>query len=301
MDDVFVPSADEMPPEFADAEGDAELQDPSLELETSTGSLRTMWADWLCHKGSGAFAGPTFFGKNIGGVAAPAVDAFKALEMALKSAGYQPSSVWAYNCRNIAGTNNYSLHSFGIAIDIDPTANPFTTGDPYSGKIKESHVRAALAIKNTRGRSVWAWGGNWTKRDRMHFQIDLAPNDIAIDWSTVPGGSGKTSSTATSTSATSSGGTKDTGHATITLQEETVLTRGSNGTAVERIQKFILAWNPEALPKHGADADYGSETIEWVKKYQEAMGLPVTGTIDGITAVMLSTEKSTSKVGSTQR
>lgn len=293
MEETFVPGDEGMPPEFSEADGDAELQDPGLALETSTGDLRALWADWLCHKGSGSFANPSFFGKTIGDVAAPAVDAYKALEMALKSSGYQPSSSWAYNCRNIAGTNNYSLHSFGIAIDIDPTANPYSTGDPYSGKIKATHVNAVLAIKNTRGRSVWAWGGNWTKHDRMHFQIDLGPTDVAIDWSTVPGGSGAKTAT---TSATASAAGKDTAHATITLQEETVLTRGSEGTAVERIQRFLMAWNSEALPKHGADSDYGSETIEWVKKYQEAMGLEVTGRVDGITAVMLSTEKAHTKV-----
>ncbi len=298
MGDTFVPSAEEMPAEFAEADGDAELQDPGLQLETSTGDLRKMWADWLCHKGPGSFSNPSFFGKTIGGVPTPAIDAYKALEMALESAGYKPSSSWSYNCRNIAGTNNYSLHSFGIAIDIDPSANPFSTGDPYSGKIKASHVEAVLAIKNTRGRSVWAWGGNWTKRDRMHFQIDLSPTDVAIDWSTVPGGAGTKSSTstATSSSAGATGGSTPAKTA-VTLGEGALLTRGSKGTAVERIQHYLLTWNPKALPEHGADGGYGSETIEWVKKYQEAMGLPATGNVDGLTAVMLSTEKASTKAG----
>ncbi len=299
VDHSFAPSTEGMPAEFLDAEGDAELQDPGLTLETSTGDLRRLWADWLCHKGSGGFTNPNFFGKSIGGVAAPATDAFKALEAALRSAGYQPSSSWAYNCRNIAGTNNYSLHSFGIAIDIDPAANPYTTGDPYSGKIKSSHVAAALAIKNVRGRSVWAWGGNWTKRDRMHFQIDVGPTALEIDWSTVPGGG--TSSAPRGTTTTSTATTPATTPTTITLEEETVLQRGVKGSAVERFQQCLLAWNPEALPEHGADGGYGSETVDWVKKYQEAMGLPVTGTIDGVTAAMLVTEKTTAGAADRQR
>jgi hypothetical protein len=292
MEDTFVPSSEGMPPEFMDAEADAELQDAGLMLETSTGDLRTLWADWLCHKGSGAFANPTFFGKSIGGVAAPAVDAFKALEMALESSGYRPSSSWAYNCRNIAGTDSYSLHSFGIAIDIDPAVNPFSTGDPYSGKIKPNHVAAVLAIKNTRGRAVWAWGGSWAKHDRMHFQIDQGPTAVEIDWSTVPGGTGVTSAApATPTTTASHSSAAATTKTTIELQEETVLTRGSKGAAVERIQTFLQTWDPEALPEHGVDGGYGSETVEWVKKYQEAMGLEATGVVDGITAAMLSTEK----------
>lgn len=293
----FIPTTEGMPAEFADAEGDAELQDPGLTLETSTGDLRRLWADWLCHKGSGTFTDPSFFGKSIGGVAAPATDAFAALEKALRSSGYQPSSSWAYNCRNIAGTDNYSLHSFGIAIDIDPTANPFTTGDPYSGKIKEPHVAAALAIKNVQGRSVWAWGGNWTKRDRMHFQIDVGPTSMEIDWSTVPGGGTSSSAAGVAPAKT----TTTSPATTITLQEETVLQRGVKGSAVERFQQYLLVWNPEALPEHGADGGYGSETVEWVKKYQEAMGLPATGNIDGVTAAMLVTEKVTARATPRQR
>ena len=293
VDDSFVPSTEGMPAEFDDAEGDAELQDPSLILETSTGDLRRLWADWLCHKGPGGFANPSFFGKTIGGVAAPATDAFEALEAALRSAGYQPSSSWAYNCRNIAGTNNHSLHSFGIAIDIDPTANPYTTGDPYSGKIKASHVAAALGVKNRQGRSVWAWGGNWTKRDRMHFQIDVGPTALEIDWSTVPGGGAASTQQGTTPPKTT------TTQTTITLEEETVLQRGVKGSAVERFQQYLLVWDPAALPEHGADGGYGTETVDWVKKYQEAMGLPVTGNIDGVTAAMLVTE--TVSAGATSR
>ena len=293
MEDTFIPSDEGMPPEFIDAELDAELQDPGITLETSTGDLRKLWADWLCHRGSGGFANPSFFGKTIGGVASPAVDAFRALESALKSSGYQPASSWAYNCRNIAGTDSYSLHSFGIAIDLDPAVNPFSAGDPYSGKIKANHVAAVLAIKNTRGRAVWAWGGNWTKRDRMHFQIDQGPSAVDIDWSTVPGGSSVGSATAGASSVGTPRRTTTAAPAatTIELQEETVLTRGSKGKAVERIQRSLQVWDPAALPEHGADGGYGLETIEWVKKYQEAMGLPSTGNVDGLTAAMLSTEK----------
>jgi len=275
--DDFVPTTDGMPEEFADPEGDAELHDPKLSLEATTTDLRKMWAAWLCHRGSGKYADPKFFGKTIGGVPATAVDAFRALEQALRTSGYQPRSSWAYNCRNIANTNKFSLHSFGIAIDIDPKANPFTTGDPYSGKIKAHHVEAVLEIKNKRGQSVWSWGGSWKKRDRMHFQLDQDPTNVDVDWSTVPG---------------ASAGAGVTGRAVdIEKEEEAVLTRGAKGEAVTRLQKRLLAWDEDALPKDGADGSYGGETIEWVKKYQEALGLEATGDIDGVTAALLQGEQ----------
>jgi peptidoglycan hydrolase-like protein with peptidoglycan-binding domain len=273
MDD-FVPNTDNMPEEFADPEGDAELHDPALALEATTTALRNMWADWLCHKGSGRFADPKFFGKGIGGVPVVAVDAFKALEAALTSSGYKPSSSWAYNCRNIGGTDRYSLHSYGIAIDIDPSVNPFSTGDPYSGKIKANHVEAVLAIKNQKGQSVWSWGGSWKKRDRMHFQLDKDPTGVDVDWSTVPGGS--------------PGGTDPT--VVTQEEEEAVLKKGDKGEAVTRFQQRLLAWNPQALPEDGADGHYGNETIDWVKQYQRAMGLDATGNIDGVTAALLQAE-----------
>lgn len=123
------------------------------------------------------------------------MDAFTAPERALRSAGYSPASAWAYNCRSIDGTDRYSLHSYGVAIDLDPVENPYTDGDPYSGKMKPHHVKAVLAIKNAGGRSIWSWGGNWRKPDRMHFQLDQGPTAIDVDWATVPSGGSPTGTT----------------------------------------------------------------------------------------------------------
>ncbi|MFT7598701.1 MAG: hypothetical protein ACI8TP_001625 [Acidimicrobiales bacterium] len=147
MSDVdFAPSTNEVPNEFVDPEAGAELHDPGIALEATTTALRKMWSDWLCNKGPGKFANPKFFGKNIGGVPNVAVDAFKALETALTATGYRPNSAWAFNCRKIAGTNSPSLHSYGIAIDLDPAVNPFSSGDRYSGKIKVNHYGPGAAI-----------------------------------------------------------------------------------------------------------------------------------------------------------
>jgi uncharacterized protein YraI len=175
-----------VPPEFLDPEGDGELYDPALELE-STADMRKAWKNWLCAKGPGEFANVQFFGKGIGGVPAPAVEAFKALEAALMATGYQPRSAWSNKCRKIKNTDRYSLHSYGVAIDIDAKENPQSSGSPYSGKIQKSHVDAVRAIKNTAGRRVWQWGGTWSTPDRMHFQLDQGPDAVAIDPSTVPG------------------------------------------------------------------------------------------------------------------
>ncbi len=180
------PPFGEIPEEYLDPEGDAELQDPTLVLE-STSDMRRAWNDWFCSKGPGEFANVKFFGRGIGGVPAPAVDAYKALESALSAAGYRPGGAWSNKCRKIAGTDRYSLHSYGVAVDIDSRENPMSKGDPYSGKIKKVHVDAALSIRNNNGRRVWEWGGSWRTPDRMHFQLDRGPDDVIIDPATIPG------------------------------------------------------------------------------------------------------------------
>lgn len=277
----FEPGTEDMPPQFAEPEADAELLDPELEtrdgLETTTARLRTLWDGWKC--GNGEYVDQPFFGKTIGGIPAPARDAYRALEMALRATGYEPKSRWAYNCRTIAGSNLLSLHSYGIAIDLDPKQNPFSHGDRYSGLIKPHHVRAVLAIENSSGRSVWSWGGNWSKPDRMHFQLDQGPSGVDVDWSTVPGDgeSGVVGDMKTSGSD----------QPAVIDEEENMLTKGSEGEAVKVFQGHLQAWNAEALPEFGSDGSYGSETSAWVEKFQREFGLEPTGNIDGVTAVLL--------------
>ena len=115
---------DTIPPEFLEPEGDAERQDPDLVLETTSATLRALWKEWMCRRGDGSFADVEFFGRKIGGVPTPAVDAYQALEVALRSAGYKPDSRWAYNCRLIEGTDQPSLHSAGIAWTSTRTRTP---------------------------------------------------------------------------------------------------------------------------------------------------------------------------------
>lgn len=145
------------------------------------------WAAYLCGRG-GSWSQPRFYGKPIGKVPTITLPAYQALEDALKHANYSARDVWSYSCRNIAGSRNYSLHSYGIAIDIDPVYNPFTYGDPFSGKVKPVHVNAVESIKNPWGETMWSWGGRWPgRKDRMHFQLNVSPSHCVVDWKTVPG------------------------------------------------------------------------------------------------------------------
>lgn len=130
-----------------------------------------------------------------------AVEAFRAFDRALREAGFVARSTWAYNCRAIRGTTNYSLHAYGLAVDVDPRTNPHrlrTTGpvrfspeatqagrgrDVIAGRADTSftvaQIEAVEAIRTVDGLQVFGWGGRWrTSHDSMHFQIDLTPAEL---------------------------------------------------------------------------------------------------------------------------
>lgn len=67
----------------------------------------------------------------------------------------------ALNYRLMRGGNALSMHSWGCAIDFDPANNAFG-----SERMKMSPMVIA-AFK----RQGAAWGGDWKKKDGMHFQF----------------------------------------------------------------------------------------------------------------------------------
>jgi hypothetical protein len=75
----------------------------------------------------------------------------------------------AYCYRNIAGTSKLSLHSFGIAIDINWDDNPMVRGEkPLNSGDDTTHIRTLNSpiVKAFRNHG-WGWGG--TYGDYMHF------------------------------------------------------------------------------------------------------------------------------------
>lgn len=94
----------------------------------------------------------------------------------------------AYNCRAITGGTELSLHAFGIACDINPTANPYggtLVSDMPSGMIAEIE---AIKTRNS-GMQVVRWGGRYeTNKDAMHFEVMCTPAQLAEGFN-LPGGS----------------------------------------------------------------------------------------------------------------
>jgi hypothetical protein len=155
---------------------------------TSTTTMRRWWADDLCQ--SGRMTPTDILGHQVR-VNHRAVDAFRALNTALTHTGYQPgASIGVYNCRNITGSTKWSLHAYGLAVDIDPQLNPYT-GGLFSWQrtaFTSTDIEAVEGIRTTTGLPVWSWGGWWTlKHDYMHFQLAVPPG-FQVDWGTIPGG-----------------------------------------------------------------------------------------------------------------
>ena len=68
----------------------------------------------------------------------------------------------AYNYRLTRGGASLSSHSWGCAIDFDAARNAF--GDPTPNFANVPEVLKAFADEG------WTWGGNWRKKDGMHWQ-----------------------------------------------------------------------------------------------------------------------------------
>lgn len=85
---------------------------------------------------------------------------------------------WGYNCRKITGGSGYSLHSYGIALDINSRANPY--GPRLVTDMPREMVDSIKAIRTTAGLPVWRWGGEFSgSKDAMHFEIVASPAELA--------------------------------------------------------------------------------------------------------------------------
>lgn len=65
-----------------------------------------------------------------------------------------------FNIRSKRGSKNISLHSWGIAIDINAAWNRYGKKPTMSKELVECFIDAGFD-----------WGGYWTKPDGMHFQL----------------------------------------------------------------------------------------------------------------------------------
>jgi hypothetical protein len=104
------------------------------------------------------------------------VDAFGASDFR----SIEADNTSAFNCRPVEGTNRWSEHAYGRAIDVNPIENPYVSGGRTSHRasvryLDRSPYRPGMAVEG--GALVrafdaagWGWGGRWSSpQDYQHF------------------------------------------------------------------------------------------------------------------------------------
>ncbi len=141
----------------------------------STAELRRLWAP-AC---TPPFARMALHGSGVVTVDVLVVDALKALNAVLIDWDYRTrrADTGAYNCRQITGGTNYSLHSYGTAIDINWQTNPY--GHHLITDMPIGMIEDIEAIETVGGVQVWRWGGRYRgNKDAMHFEVVASPAEL---------------------------------------------------------------------------------------------------------------------------
>lgn len=84
-----------------------------------------------------------------------------------------------FNCRFVDGTERWSNHAFGLAVDINPLVNPWVrdeTALPIAGAAYIDREMALPGMIHVGDDIIavwegvgWSWGGTWQSPDYMHF------------------------------------------------------------------------------------------------------------------------------------
>ncbi|MGB0747665.1 MAG: M15 family metallopeptidase [Magnetospiraceae bacterium] len=84
---------------------------------------------------------------------------------------YLIPSAGTYNCRTIAGTDRFSVHAFGAAIDISTkTTNYWRWTKPDASGAYPWRNQVPDAIVRIFEKHGFIWGGRWYHYDTMHFE-----------------------------------------------------------------------------------------------------------------------------------
>ena len=89
----------------------------------------------------------------------------------------------AFNCRLVPGSNTWSQHAYGRAVDVDPLENPEVSGgqvDPPSAtrwadrtRQDPGMIRRGDAAWQAFAAVGWTWGGDWSSpKDYQHFSAN---------------------------------------------------------------------------------------------------------------------------------
>jgi D-alanyl-D-alanine carboxypeptidase len=82
-------------------------------------------------------------------------------------------------CAGGRGTGSWSMHAYGLAVDLNPVENPYVgcgqsrnpASKPYFDRSRHRRGMVTRRVINAFGSIGWGWGGSWTgdTKDYMHF------------------------------------------------------------------------------------------------------------------------------------
>lgn len=86
-----------------------------------------------------------------------------------------------FNYRKIFKSNRISIHSFGLAVDINPAFNPYVAHDgsihpknsQYDRENPGTICAGSVVVRAFESRG-WRWGGGWNPPDFQHFEKPLS-------------------------------------------------------------------------------------------------------------------------------
>jgi hypothetical protein len=99
------------------------------------------------------------------------------------TASFECRNAGASPCSGKVQTNNWSMHAYGEAIDLDPRENPYvgcgmTRDKTARAYMNRSNVRPGMVTnaiyRKTFATVGWGWGGLWSgsTKDYMHFSVN---------------------------------------------------------------------------------------------------------------------------------
>ena len=152
----------------------------------TSSQVRTWWAAWECNPArmtKVAFPGDgRSWSLSVADLSAPVWKAVAEI-MATEPYLFLESAGGTYNCRPP------SLHSYGLALDLNPSQNPMAY--PVRYDYPETFITRMEGIR-ANGIQAIQWGGRWSASnppDTMHWQNNTAPGDIEeVTWDDGNGG-----------------------------------------------------------------------------------------------------------------
>jgi D-alanyl-D-alanine carboxypeptidase len=143
----------------------------------SRAEIRVIWKAWECQPSKMDYV--KFPGENgkvwsllVADRTVPAWNIFAAI-MADHEYYFREAAGGTYNC-NAARKASGSIHMNGLAIDLNPSENPFHT---TTTDMPPAFVEDVEAVQCNNGIDVFRWGMLF--QDPMHWEINCRPSDLA--------------------------------------------------------------------------------------------------------------------------